>query len=132
MSNGVRRINPDTIAKPTGYTHVVEVTSGKTVFISGQVSLSPAGEIVGKGDMRAQAEQVMQNLKSAVEAAGGTMASLVKITTFVVDMSQLAAVREVRAQYLDQSNPPASTLLGVTALAAPDFLIEVEAIAVID
>lgn len=126
----VRLINPDTIHAPTGYSHVAEVSGGKIVFIAGQVAVDKAGNTVGIGDMRAQAEQVFQNLKAAVEAVGGTLDSLVKITAFVVDMSQLGAVREARSKYFGD-DPPASTALGVTALARPEFLIEIEGIAVV-
>ena len=125
----IRRINPDTIHKPGGYTHIAETSGGRLLFIAGQVALDNDGKLVGKGDVRTQAAQVFENLKSALEAAGAGFDSLVKITTFLVDMTQTDAVREVRAQYLAADARPASTLVGVTALAAPDFLIEIEAIA---
>lgn len=128
---GVRLFNPDTIHPPAGYTHVAEVSGGKMVFIAGQVAIDKAGNIVGEGDMRTQAKQVFENLKAALESAGGGFDSLVKVTVFVVDMSQLATVREVRNEYLGTTTPPASTAVGVTALARPEFLIEIEAIAAV-
>ncbi len=127
-------INPPTLAAPRGYTHAVTVTSGKTVFISGQVAFNVKGELVGKGDLRAQTQQVYENLKNALAAAGATTADVVKLNSYVVDFkpADLAAIREVRAQYFP--NPEqmlASTLVGVQALAFEGLLIEVEAIAVV-
>ncbi len=116
--------------KPTGYTHVVSATPGRTVYIAGQVALDRSGAVVGAGDMRAQAKQAFENLKAALEAAGAGFQDLVKVNTYVVDMSQLQAIREVRAAYFT-STPPASTLVQVSRLARPEFLIEVEAIAVV-
>jgi enamine deaminase RidA (YjgF/YER057c/UK114 family) len=126
-------INPPGIATPRGYTHVVIVPSGKTIFIAGQVALNTKGEIVGKGDLRAQAAQVYENLKTALAAAGATFADVVKVNTYIVNLKpeHLPVLREVRSGYFPQQNPPASTLVGVTALANPDFLIEVEAIAAV-
>lgn len=126
-------INPPTIATPRGYTHVVTATSGKMVFISGQVAFNPKGELVGKGDLRAQTTQVYENLKNALAAAGATTADVVKLNTYVVDFkaADLAAIREVRGQYFPFENMPASTLVGVQALAFDGFLIEVEAVAMV-
>ena len=129
-SSHIKRTNPPTISKPTGYTHVVEATGGKTVYISGQVALDPSGALVGANDMRAQAEQVFKNLKAALDAAGATFGDVVKMNTYVTDMTQSPAIREVRARYLSDA-PPASTLVQVVHLARPDFMIEIEAIAVV-
>ena len=94
-------INPPTLAAPRGYTHAVTATSGKTVFISGQVAFNVKGELVGKGDLRAQTQQVYENLKNALAAAGATTADVVKLNSYVVDFkpADLAAIREVRGQY---------------------------------
>ncbi len=126
-------INPPTIAAPRGYTHVVTATSGTMVFISGQVAFNVNGELVGTGDLRAQTQQVYENLKNALAAAGATTADVVKLNTYVVDFkpTDLAAIREVRAQYFPFENMPASTLVGVQALAFDGFLIEVEAVAMV-
>ena len=126
-------LNPAGLSTPRGYTHVVSVEGGRTVFIAGQVSLNAKGELIGKGDLRAQATQVYENLKTALAAVGATPADVVKLNTYVVNLNPeaLATVREVRGRAFPQQNPPASTLVGVTALANPDFLIEIEAIAVI-
>lgn len=90
--------------------------------------------MVGKGDLRAQATQVLENVKNALAAAGATFADVVKQNTYIVNLKpeDLPIVREVRSQFFPAENPPASTLVGVTALAGPDFLIEVEVIAVVD
>lgn len=126
----LRFLNPPAIATPTGYTHLVEVNRGRLVYISGQVALDKSGAVVGKGDFKAQVTQVFENLKAAVEAAGGTMADIAKINTYAVDVSQLQALREVRSTYFT-GNPPASTLVQVVRLAREEFLVEIEAVAVI-
>jgi 2-iminobutanoate/2-iminopropanoate deaminase len=126
-------INPSTLATPRGYTHVVTATGGKTVFVAGQVAWDVKGEIVGKGDLRAQATQAYTNLKAALAAAGATPADVVKMNTYVVNFkaADLPVIREVRGQFFPQENLPASTLVGVQALALDGLLIEVEAIAVV-
>jgi reactive intermediate/imine deaminase len=125
----VKRINPPAIAAPTGYTHVVEVTTpAKMVYVAGQIALDRDGKVVGERDMKAQAEQVFRNLQAALAAAGATFGDVVKMNTYITDMSQAAAVREVRAKYFGAS-VPASTLVQVAALARPEFMLEVEVIA---
>ena len=89
-------INPETMHHPTGYTHVVEVTAGRPVYIAGQVALDPAGKLVGPGDIRAQVRQVFDNLRVALEAVGAGFEQVVKLTYYLVDASQLPVVREVR------------------------------------
>jgi reactive intermediate/imine deaminase len=126
----VQYLNPSTLSTPTGYTHVVEVARGKSIYISGQVSLDKSGSVVGKGDFSAQTIQVFENLKAALAAAGATFDNLVKVTTFVTDMSQIAALRSIRAKYYGK-NAPASTLVQIGKLAHEDFMIEIEAIAVV-
>ncbi len=126
----VEYTNPPTLSAPTGYTHVVQVHRGRTVYIAGQVAFDKSGNIVGKGDFAAQATQVFENLKLALAAAGATFDNLVKVTTFVTDLSQIQALREIRAKYYGK-NAPASTLVQITQLASPAFMIEIEAIAVV-
>lgn len=121
-------------SKPPGYTHVVVVNGpGKTIYISGQVPVNAAGEIVGKGDLKQQVTQVYENLQIALKAAGATFADVVKMNTYVVNYkpADVVVIREVRSKYLVNENPPASTLAGVQALYHPDIMIEIEAIAVI-
>lgn len=126
-------INPPALNPTAGFTHVVAATGGKTVYVSGQVSVDAKGDVVGKGDFRAQVERTFENLKAALAAAGATFADVVKVNYYVVDLKpeHVPVVREVRGRYLDKDNPPASTLVGVAALAAPDWLIEVEVVAVV-
>ena len=127
-------INPDGLMRPGTYTPVVTARGGRTIYVSGQVPLNEKGELVGKSDLAAQAEQVFRNIDTALKGAGASFADVVKITTFVVGYrpEHRAVMHQVRAKYASKDNPPASTLLGVQALAVPDYLIEVEAIAVAD
>ncbi len=129
----LRHIRPDGLSNAPTYSHAVAATGGTTIYISGQIAVDAAGATVGVGDLGAQTDQVMKNLGIALAAAGAGFSDVVKITTFVVDYQpeHRATIAEVRGRYLPSDNPPASTLLGVTALAAPDYLIEIEAIAVI-
>lgn len=128
---GVRRINPPTLSPPTGYTHVTVGHDGRTVHVAGQVSLDRAGQLVGAGDFRAQTAQVFENLRLALESVGATFADVLKTTTFVTDLGQLAAFREVRNQLIPQDQLPANTLVRVVGLARPEFLIEIEAVAML-
>ncbi len=124
-------INPETIHPPTGYSHVAEVTAGRPVYISGQVALDARGALVGPGDVGAQARQVFENLKAALQAVGAGFDQVVKLNYYLVDASQLPAVREVRDEYVDQRRLPASTAVEVRRLFRENLLIEVEAVAVI-
>ena len=126
-------LKPDGIAPGNGYSHVVVTSPGKLVFISGQVARDKQGNLVGKGDLRAQTVQVFENLKAALASAGATFNDVVKINWYVKDYKQenLGILREVRTMYVNKDNPPASTLSGVAALAQDDYLIEVEAVAAI-
>jgi enamine deaminase RidA (YjgF/YER057c/UK114 family) len=124
-------LNPESMHRPAGYTHVVEVTAGRPVYIAGQVALDRSGALVGRGDLRAQAGQVFENLRAALEAVGAGFDQVVKLNYYLLDASQLPAVREVRDRYVNVRQPPASTAVEVRRLASDDFLIEVEAVAVI-
>ena len=127
-------LNPPALNTPNGFTHVVTATGGRTVYVSGQVSVNEKAEVVGKGDFRAQVERTFENLKTALAAAGATFKDVVKVTYFVVGLKSehVPVVREIRSKYLDAANPPASTLVGVAALVVPDWLIEIELIAVVE
>jgi enamine deaminase RidA (YjgF/YER057c/UK114 family) len=131
-----RIYNPDTLAKPTvGYSQVAEVTGGKIVYIAGQVALDKSGSLVGKDDFRAQTQQVFQNLKAAVEAAGGDAGDIIKLNIYVpeaVDAAQIPIIREIRDKFVNTANPPTSTFLVVKRLARPEWLIEIDAVAVVD
>ena len=129
-ATNVQYLNPPALSAPTGYTHVVQVHGGRTIYIAGQVALDKSGNVVGKGDFGAQATQVFENLKSALAAGGATFDNLVKVTTFVTDLSQMQTLRSIRAKYYGK-NSPASTLVQITKLANDDLMIEIEAIAVV-
>lgn len=132
----VHIFNPDTMAKPTaGYSQVAEVTGGKLVYIAGQVALDRSGNLVGKDDFHVQVQQVFENLKAAVEATGGTFNDVIKLNYYCsesVDPAQIPAVREIRDKYVNTANPPASTFVVVKRLVRPEWLIEVEAVAVVN
>ncbi len=128
-----RFLNPPTLCPTHGWTHVVTVTGGKTVYVSGQVSVNERGEVVGKGDLKAQTEQTFKNLEHALAVAGATFNDVVKTNLYVVGLKpeQVPIIREVRARYVNAEHPPVSTLVGVQALVGADWLIEIEAVAVI-
>jgi len=131
MPSNLRFMNPSAIAKPGGYSHVVEATGpGRIVYIAGQLGLKQDGSIAG--DFRAQAVQAFENLKAALAAVGATFDDVVKLNNYLVDISaNLGAYRDVRDKYVNVSQPPASTTIGVPALARPDALYEVEAVVVL-
>jgi enamine deaminase RidA (YjgF/YER057c/UK114 family) len=122
---------PQGMHKPVGYSHLARINDGKVVFIAGQVALDSAGNVVGKDDFAAQTKQVFENLKTAVEAAGGGLADIIKLNVYLVSATNLPQYREIRDRYLDLSSPPASTAIQVAALFRPEFLIEIEAVAVV-
>jgi enamine deaminase RidA (YjgF/YER057c/UK114 family) len=130
----LRVFSPPQLPKPVGYSHIGEVTSGKLIYVAGQVAMDAAGNIVGKGDYRAQLEQIFANLKTAVEAAGASFKNVVKLNYYIVDTvdrAQFFAYREVRDKYVDTANPPVATVVIVRGLFLPEFLVEIEAIAVV-
>src|SRR5688572_10475461 len=127
-------LNPPTLSKTYGWTHVVISTGGKTIHISGQAANDAAGQVIGKGDLKRQTEQTFENLRLALAAAGATWNDVVATRLYVVNFKsdQLPIIREVRGRYVNPDHPPASTLVGVQALAHPDWLIEIEATAVVE
>jgi enamine deaminase RidA (YjgF/YER057c/UK114 family) len=128
----IRRLNPPELGTPPGYSQIVEVRAGRIVFIAGQTALDRDGALVGRNDFAAQAEQVFRNLSIALQAVGCTASDLVKLTVFVRDMGNLAAYREARNRFFATVTPPAApavTLVEVSKLYGPDFLIEIEAVA---
>jgi enamine deaminase RidA (YjgF/YER057c/UK114 family) len=131
--NKPRFINPDTIAEPPGYTHVVEVTApGRIVYIAGQLGFDRNGKMVGEpGDFRAQAVQTFENLKAALAAVGAGFENLVKVNHYLVDIKHLPILREVRAGYFNMQAPPASTAIAISELAREGALYEIDAVAVL-
>jgi enamine deaminase RidA (YjgF/YER057c/UK114 family) len=123
-------INPATMAPPSGYSYAVK-KSGTPVFISGQVGIDAEGKLAGAGDIEAQTEQAFQNVRTVVEASGGSMDDIVKLTIFVTDPTYRSAVVAARQRFFKAGEAPASTYLVVSGLAVPQLLVEVEAIAMI-
>lgn len=126
------RINPPELGTPPGYSQIVDVSAGRIIFMSGQIALDRDGNVVGKSDFAAQAAQVFCNLAIALRASGCTAANLVKLTVFLTDMDNLALYREARNRFFASVTPPAApavTLVEVSKLYGPDFMIEIEAIA---
>ena len=126
----IRHLLPEGLAPPRGYSHVVATSFESIVFVSGQVPLDAAGELVGAGDVAAQARQVFQNLSRALEAAEVTWRDVVKLGYFVRDIGEMDAVRSVRDEFIDTERPPASTLVEVSSLFRGDVLVEIDAVAV--
>jgi enamine deaminase RidA (YjgF/YER057c/UK114 family) len=127
---GSRFINPPSLTKATGYTHVVVAPDGRTVYIAGQVAFDSTGQLVGGSDFKAQADQVYQNLRKALASVGGSLEDITKTTTYITDVKNVPLLRDVRMKYLPK-RPPANTLLVVASLARAELLIEIEAIAVL-
>lgn len=124
-------VNPPGLAPALGpYSYGVKVQNGELLFISGCVALDESGRLVGKGDVALQAEQVMKNLKAVVEAAGGALSDIVKVTNYMRDAREFPKLAAVRARYLPAPFP-ASTMVEVSRLIHEDMLVEIEAIAVI-
>ena len=127
--------NPATLSKPMGYSHVAEVTGGKLVYIAGQIAIDAKGESVGKDDFAAQVRQVFENVNEALKSAGASFADVVKLNTFCVDRvdrSNVAVFRETRDRYVNTQAPPVSTFVYVSSLVRPEWLIEIEAVAVVN
>ncbi len=126
-------INPAGLPVSKGYSHAVKVDLGTCymLLLSGQIALDNKGEVTGKGDLGKQTDQVFRNIKTIVEAAGGTMDHVVKIGVYLVDVSQVQAFRDARNKFINTQNPPASTLVQVSKLIRDDLLVEVEATAII-
>lgn len=126
-------LNPPGLANLGTFSQVAVVSGGRTVHISGQLAWDEDARLVGAGDLRAQTARVFENLGKALRAAGATFRDVVKFTIYVVNLEpdDRAAISEVRNRYIDPSRPPASTMIGVSALVVPEARIEIEAVAVI-
>jgi len=132
-NNTVQLINAPGVSTPKGYSHaaVVDLGTCTMVIVSGQVALDSTGNLVGKGDVGKQTEQVFANIQKVVTAAGGTMDNVVKLGYFTTDVTQIAAIRAARDKFINTQHPPASTLVQVSKLFRDNILIEVEATAII-
>jgi enamine deaminase RidA (YjgF/YER057c/UK114 family) len=122
---------PPGLSPASGYSHVVS-GAGRLVFVSGQVALDERGTVVAPGDLAGQADQVFRNIGHALTAAGASFGDVVKLNLYVTDITALPAVRQVRDRYVDTTHPPASTAVEVSGLARPEFLIEIDALAIVN
>jgi len=129
----IQFLNPSTLCKTHGWTHVVATSGGTTIHISGQTAVDAAGNVVGKSDLKRQTEQVFENLKMALAAAGASWRDVIVTRLYVVNLkpADVPIIREVRSRYVSAEHPPVSTLVGVSALVGADSLIEIEATAVV-
>lgn len=129
MTNKSVGTNPATVAPPLKphYSNSIR-TSGPLLFVSGQVAVDADGNLVGEGDIRAQATQVLENIRNIVEANGATMADLAQVTVYVTDIEAFTTVSDIRERYFP-ADGPASAIVEVSALAWPEFLIEIAAVA---
>ncbi|GAA5210463.1 RidA family protein [Streptomyces thinghirensis] len=130
MSELTRIPAPDGVAPAAQYTHVV-LGTGRFVAVSGQLALDEDGGLVGEGDPTAQARQVFENLRRCLAAAGASFDDVVKLTFFVTDMAHLPAIRAARAEHIPDDRLPAASAVQVAALVRPEFLMEIEAFAVV-
>ncbi|MEU0202285.1 MULTISPECIES: RidA family protein [unclassified Streptomyces] len=130
MSELTRIPAPAGVAAAAQYSHVVMGT-GRFVAVSGQLPLDERGEPVGEGDPAAQARQVFENLRRCLAAAGATFDDVVKLTYFVTDMAHMPAIRAARAEHIPDDRLPAASAVRVAGLVRPEFLLEVEAFAVV-
>ena len=131
MAPSIRFLNPAGLVRSPTYTQVVEVVApGRTVYISGQLGTAPDGKLAGR-DFRAQAEQVFQNLATALASVGAGFFDIVKIDSYLADIAHMPIFREVRALHVNPMAPPASTAIQVSGFALSGALLEVEAIAVV-
>jgi enamine deaminase RidA (YjgF/YER057c/UK114 family) len=124
-------IAPRVVGGHTLYSHVVAVEGRRLVFLAGQLSRDANGNVVGKGDMRAQIVQTCENIKTALAAAGASLTDVVKMTTFVTDIDEFMRHVDVRLEYFGKALPT-STTVEVRKLAQPDLLVEIEVMAITD
>ncbi len=131
MKHPIQHINPEGLFRSPAFSQIVTTEGkGKTIHIGGQNAVNAQSQIVGKGDIHEQTEQVMQNLETALAACGATFSNLVKLTIHIVQGEDLQRGFQASQKYLGElKNPPAITVFFVTALAHPDYLVEIEAIA---
>ena len=130
----LRHLRPEGLLHNPAFSQVVIASGTRSIFTAGQVSIDERGALVGAGDLAAQTAQAMRNVGLALAAAGASYADIAKITTYVVNYKpeHRTVIGRARAPFFANGTPPASTLVGVTALAVPEWLVEIEAVAVVD
>lgn len=126
----IERIQPVGLSTPPSYSHVVK--AGNTVYIAGQTAQDEQGQVVAPGDFTAQATHVFENIKKALMSVGADFTNLVQITTYITDPRYREPLTEVRGKYLTAGSLPTSTLLVVAGLANPYYMIEIDAVAVVE
>ncbi|HVH71249.1 MAG TPA: RidA family protein [Candidatus Dormibacteraeota bacterium] len=129
--SAVRYVKSEKLPPSPGYSQAVEIRRGRLIYVAGQVALDYSGKLVGEGNIRAQAQQTFENLKTALEASGANFGNVVKLNYYFADITELPVVREVRDKFINTATPPASTAVEVKRLFREPFLIEVEAVAVV-
>lgn len=127
----IKFVKSETLPPSPGYSQAAVVTRGRFIYIAGQVAMDTSGKLVGPGDFRAQVKQTFENLKAALAANGATFANVVKLNSYFVDVKNAPVFREVRDQYVNVANPPVSTAVEVRRLVREEWLIEIEAVAVV-
>jgi enamine deaminase RidA (YjgF/YER057c/UK114 family) len=137
MASRIKISNPNTLSKPGGtYSHVARVSAGELLFIAGQVPVDASGKVVGNGDFDAQAEQVFENIRLALESEGAVFRNVVQFTTYLVDSRDIPKLRKFRErtypQYFPDGLYPPNTLLVVERLASEEIRLEIAAIAAPD
>ncbi|MET9357080.1 RidA family protein [Streptomyces sp. NPDC006617] len=130
MSELTRIPAPEGVAPAAQYTHVV-LGTGRFVAVSGQLALDEDGRVVGEGDPAAQARQVFENLRRCLASAGAAFDDVMKLTFFVTDMAHMGAIRAARAEHIPDDRLPAASAVQVAGLVRPEFLMEIEAFAVV-
>lgn len=131
QDSGFKALNPASLPPAHGYSHIVIAPVGRLVTISGQVAMNRDGDIVGKGDFKAQCNQVFKNIRNALHAVGLTFRNVTRTDMFVTDLNHLSALRECRTHYLPAKNPPAANLAKVDSLFRPGLMLEISVQAVI-
>jgi 2-iminobutanoate/2-iminopropanoate deaminase len=124
-----KTVNPVGVHSPVSH-YSQAVVVGNLVWTAGQIPIDKNGDLVGKGDCVVQTHQVYQNLKAVLEGVGSSMDNIIKLNTYIVDVKDAKRIRGIKSQYIKQ-DPPGSTLVIVEALAYPNLLIEMEAVAFI-
>ena len=130
MKKGI--ITSKKLSKPLGiYSQAVKAEGNRLLFISGMTARDKEGKVVGRGDIKLQTRQVLENIKAALEEAGATFDQIVKVTVYVTDISHFKEIHQARAEYF-KKDYPASTMVQVSGLVSEDLLIEIDAIAILD
>ena len=130
-ASAIKFVKSDTLPPSPGYSQAAVVPKGHLIYIAGQVGMDSAGKLVGPGDFKAQTKQTFENLKAALAASGATFDNVIKLNSYFVDVKQVPVFREIRDQYINVASPPVSTAVEVKRLVREEWLIEIEAVAVV-